>query len=154
MPPRRNCLSQNWKSRLSRKRDSAHGRPRHITFRPVKRCRKCLKRRRPEYSRFCPITTSYSRRSKQEPSNTENQKHNKMEITEQQYDAVINGIRVQHEIFRQKMEDKDRDMRILRESAKLDDELIRQLEGQADALEVDIGDLKIEDRKSTRLNSS
>src|ERR1035438_7992761 len=94
MPPRRNCLSQNWKSRLSRKRDSAHGRPRPITFRPVKRCRKCLKRRRPEYSRFCPITTSYSRRSKQEPSNTENQKHNKMEITEQQYDAVINGIQI------------------------------------------------------------
>ena len=67
-----------------------------------------------------------------------------MEITEQQYDAVINGIRVQHEIFRQKMLDKDRDMRILRESAKLDDELITELQGAADDLKVDIGDLKIE----------
>ena len=67
-----------------------------------------------------------------------------MEITEQQYDAVINGIRVQHEIFRQKMLDKTNEIGALRMGAKLDDELITELQGAADDLKVEIGDLQMD----------
>jgi hypothetical protein len=61
-----------------------------------------------------------------------------MTITQQQYNAVINGIRVQHQIFGQQQAEASEEILRLRECEKFDAETIAELDQRVQNLQMDL----------------